>query len=139
MALSNFSSSEVLTRDLLAAVREGSVPKLQLVLTDPSTGRVDWDQSSRYGTALNMAAYFGQLELVKLLLDNGADINARNEEGNVSDAIWRAALTPCFVPLPPLGGNNINIFCKKRRHPSAQSRPHGTHSCPQLAPAAYGR
>jgi len=70
------------TLQLLSAAREGDTQKLQSVLTNPATGRVDWNFMSRYGTPLHMTAYFGQPALVKFLLQHGASVNQRNKEGD---------------------------------------------------------
>ena len=67
---------------LLAAVREGDATRVQALLADPAAaGGVAWDRPCKYGTALHLAAYHGQAPLVRFLLDHGADVNARNDQG----------------------------------------------------------
>jgi ankyrin repeat protein len=68
-----------------------------------ATGRViierylgsGWDvnaQGEKYGrTALHLAAMNGHLEIVKLLLEHGADVNAKTKEGYGYTALHSAA------------------------------------------------
>ena len=66
---------------LLAAVREGDAAGVRALLTDAATGAVAWDRPCRYGTALHIAAYHGQTDIVRMLAAAGADVNARNDQG----------------------------------------------------------
>jgi ankyrin repeat protein len=46
-------------------------------------GGADLEASDFYGwTPLMKATYHNNIEIVKLLVDNGADVNARNSSGN---------------------------------------------------------
>lgn len=60
------------------------------------------DQQAKDGyTALHMAAYWGQSEMIKLLLQKGADINAVNHAGRTPLylAAYRDHFTACGKPL----------------------------------------
>lgn len=71
---------------LLAAVRESDLPGLTSLLADPQTGAVAWDRPCKYGTALHLAAYMGQRAVAEFLLQHGADVNARNDDGQAPPA-----------------------------------------------------
>ena len=68
---------------LLAAVREADLAGLTNLLKDPQTGAVAWDRPCKYGTALHLAAYMGQRAAAEYLLQHGADVNARNDDGTM--------------------------------------------------------
>ena len=52
------------------------------------------DQVRGYGTALHFAALWGQVEVVKFLIEAGADLHARNENGELALGIARRQTRP---------------------------------------------
>ena len=67
----------------LSAVRTGDIETVKLRLDHEAD--IDIDVQDRNGmTALLYAAYFGQTEIVKLLLDRDADIEAQNIHGETA-------------------------------------------------------
>ncbi|KAG8298963.1 Oxysterol-binding protein- protein 1 [Homalodisca vitripennis] len=74
---------------LLHSARNGDLSELQSLLQARSEGEIELDVSckgkskSNLGwTPLHLASYFGHKEVVELLLDHGADINAVNDTGD---------------------------------------------------------
>lgn len=74
------------------AVRNGDVTYLRTILQDGMSpnARVKWSLSSGVQglTLLMLACNLAQLDVVKLLLEHGADVNLRDELG--ADALWYA-------------------------------------------------
>lgn len=66
----------------MAAVLHRDVDKVRVLLTNEPTVDVNWQSESRItGPALHTAAAFGPSEMVRLLLDYGADPNLRDAHG----------------------------------------------------------
>jgi ankyrin repeat protein len=75
--------------DLYTLIRAGEVKALRKMLkADPSLARADSD----LGGPLFVASRSGRVEVVKLLLDHGADPNKVNSKGNTP--LWFAAQSP---------------------------------------------
>lgn len=73
------TSYPVLTRELFEAVRDGSVDRVaRLLEADPAQVNARDDQGS---TPLIHAAMYGDEAVVRLLLEKGADPNAKNDTG----------------------------------------------------------
>jgi len=72
---------------LLQAVRKGDAAAVKAALD----AGVPADAKFRYDrTALSFAADRGQVEIVKLLLDRGADVNAKDSFYGVTPLVWAA-------------------------------------------------
>jgi len=68
-------------RNLLKAAKVGDVEAVRAALTGDENGRARLTATNNYGdTALHTAAYYGHTEVVKLLLNNGADIEAKDDD-----------------------------------------------------------
>jgi ankyrin repeat protein len=81
--------------EFIAACSTGDVDVLRgLLATDPSLARVGAHTEHGYGgwTGLHEAAKRGHLDAVRLLLDSGADPNARETGDNTTPLHWAAAL-----------------------------------------------
>ena len=73
--------------EFLAAARKGDVAKVKSMLD----GGVDVNTRSQYGaTALSFACDRGNLDLVKLLIERGADVNAADTFYNATPLTWAA-------------------------------------------------
>lgn len=81
----NHSSSETLPapmsetfspNDLLKSVKEGDLNQVEKILTDKGYNIEEIDQEGN--TPLNVAVHNNQVEIAKLLIDCGADINQQN-------------------------------------------------------------
>jgi ankyrin repeat protein len=90
-----FATDETNFSSLHAACYNGQCSTVELLL--------DWglsmEEQSKYGTALHVAASDGHLEVVKLLVARGANLNARNRDG----------ATPLGVAL--LSGHKNVVSC----------------------------
>ena len=97
--------------ELFQAIRAGNVAFLKTHLT-----AADLDSRDRRGaTPLMHAAAFGNLETVKLLLDAGADVNARNDF-DATALLW-CARDPEKARLLIARGANVNARSKQGRTP----------------------
>ena len=62
------------------AVQDGDLHRVQRILRD---GRVDVDRDcSSLGTALHVVSSFGNLRIMRVLLEHGADVNHQSEVNN---------------------------------------------------------
>ncbi|CAG0909787.1 unnamed protein product, partial [Cyprideis torosa] len=82
----------------LQACRNGDVRILRGLLENWEAGRIqlnlDWKGTDRRNlgwTGLHLAAYFGNTEVIKILLDYGAQVDIFNSDGDT--ALHKAALT----------------------------------------------
>ena len=109
---------------LFAAVRQGDVKFLKEHLDQPSLGARD----RRGATLLMHAAAFGNVEILKLLLDAGADVNARNDF-DATALLW-GARDPEKSWLLIERGANVNARSKQGRTPLmlASLRPGGSET-----------
>ena len=109
---------------LFAAVRQGDVKFLKEHLDQPSLGARD----RRGATLLMHAAAFGNVEILKLLLDAGADVNARNDF-DATALLW-GARDPEKARLLIEHGANVNARSKQGRTPLmlASLRPGGSET-----------
>lgn len=100
------------TNDIFVAVERNDVKNVATILkADPSqAGKVAF---SGGGTPLHSAAFRGNVEIVKLLLDNGASPNTKDRD-NIETPLHRAAACPSneVVKLLLAKGGDPNI---KRR------------------------
>lgn len=68
-------------------------------------------------TPLSMAAHFGNEETVKLLLDLGADVNARSKDGNLNNTVIHAAIMGNYEHIIQMliqHGADVNAKCEGR-------------------------
>lgn len=98
--------------DLFQAVRKNDLPSLRTRL---ARGTGVNSRDSRGNTLLMQAAELGSADAVKLLLDSGADVNARNPF-NVT-ALLRAATDPAKVRILLESGADVNATSKQGRTP----------------------
>jgi hypothetical protein len=87
--VNSMSSWEELDKDFLAAAREGNVKEVRDLL---ERGAYVNYQNQEGWTALMYSAESQNVEMAQLLMDNGADNELRNKEGN--KAIWIAKTGP---------------------------------------------
>src|SRR5690349_13193365 len=99
--------------DFFAACERGDVARArELIASDPSLVRAaDPGQPHGGWTALHTAARRGQLEIVRLLLEQGADPNAREAGDNTYPLHWAAAAGYAGVVRALLdAGGDVNGF-----------------------------
>lgn len=90
---------------LMKASMRGDIAEVNKLLAQgtPVDERASWDDtgSSEGSTALAAAASHGQTEAVKVLLDNGASVNAQSDFGwtALHQAVWSKAVGPVRVLL----------------------------------------
>lgn len=116
--LSVLAQNGKLTKDeraLLDAAKTGKVKNVERLLKKEININVADTEGSK-NTALIYAADLGHKDVVKTLVDAGADINARNEEGET--AIMKSAFAINFEPVNGKNYNNYNeiidiLFDKK--------------------------
>jgi ankyrin repeat protein len=78
----SFAESQVDVRDALAnAIARGNVEEVKK-RTENRPRRINDRRPATGSTPLGDAAFHGNLEIVKLLIDQGADVNATNRDGN---------------------------------------------------------
>jgi hypothetical protein len=75
-----------MNEQLFAAVKSGDTGHVRQLLASDSTSVTAKDNEG--ATALHYAALQGHREIVALLLEHGADINARDEEFHATPAGW---------------------------------------------------
>lgn len=66
-------------------------------------------------TPLGLACHFGNEEIVKFLLDHGADVNARGKDGNLNNMAIHAAIAGNFEPIIRTlieYGADVNVKCE---------------------------
>ena len=63
---------------LIGASAYGNSAEVRRIL---ESKRVDVNSSSEGGPAIGVAAYYGHIEIVSLLIEHGADVNARDSNG----------------------------------------------------------
>jgi len=109
---------------LFAAVRQGDLKFLKEHSDEPSLGVRD----RRGATLLMHAAAFGTVEILKLLLDAGADVNARNDF-DATALLWGARDAEKSRLLIEHGAN-VNARSKQGRTPLmlASLRPGGSET-----------
>lgn len=84
--------------ELLHASRNGDIGAIKTLLDRQKDGEIDLDinclgktKANNSWTPLHLASYFGHRDVVQLLLENGADVNAINDIGD--SPLHRAAFT----------------------------------------------
>lgn len=97
--------------DLFQAIRNGDSAYIKAHLTKPEIEVRD----RRGATPLMHAAAFGNLETMKVLLDAGADVNARNDF-DATALLW-AARNPQKARLLLEHGADVNVQSKQGRTP----------------------
>jgi ankyrin repeat protein len=86
---------------------------LKEVKGTPSLARLTWNDGENL---LSTAAHDGQLELVNLLIDFGADVNSKGRfETPIYSAVWSG--NPEIVGLLIKNGANVNAKCEHGRTP----------------------
>ena len=79
--------------EFFAAVKSGDTAQVEEILTaEPARATAKDDEGA---TALHYAAERGRREIVKLLLETGADINACDDEFGATPAGWALRSTTC--------------------------------------------
>lgn len=90
---------------LINAARSGNAKWVKSILTQ----NVDVDSSLETVTALMYAANYGNLEVVNILLDAGANINRQDNNGATA-LIWAAkGDNPDVIQLLFKAGSNIDL------------------------------
>ena len=117
--------------------RQGNLPAVRALLQqDPK--QVNAVTSDRMVmTPLHFAAQFGQVEMVKFLLAQGADVHAR--DGNRATPLFRAALrgqTAC-AELLIRAGADVNAEGNENIRPPASGRDDGAYRHRQAAAGAW--
>jgi len=84
--------------DLHCAAQDGDVTRVQQLLTDGRSPNV-FDETSK--TPLHYAAENGHLEIMRVLLEAGADVNA-NEEERIGNTPLRDVADKCSLAVATL-------------------------------------
>ncbi len=111
-------------QDFLAAARQGAVDDAQRALSEVPKGK--WThvvnmpgdcKTNRSWSALQLASYFGHVEMVNFLISQGADINYQNDAANTS--LHLAAFTGrCEIILALLNaGAHVHIVNGEGKSP----------------------
>src|SRR6266480_3929094 len=97
---------------LYAAIRANDLTRLKALLSGGGTANV---RDARGVTPLMHAAVVGSVEAMSLLVDAGADVNARNDVGSTA-LIW-SATDLARVTLLVEHGANVNAATDRGRTP----------------------
>ena len=101
----SLAESQVDVRDALAnAIARGDVDEVKKRLANRPR-RINDRRPATGSTPLGDAAFHGNLEIVKLLIDQGADVNATNRDGN----------TPLIVAAFMCRTEVVRVPARKRR------------------------
>lgn len=84
--------SQTIDQQLIKAVQTGDMTKVRDLLNrgaDPNAKDSDWMSKERAPTPLHWAAYDNHIEIAKLLIQNGAKVNAKGSN-NITPLGWAA-------------------------------------------------
>lgn len=70
--------------DVWSAVRDGHLPAVQRLLANGNYGDINTRQPGTDATALQLAATFGHVDVAKFLIEQGADVSAKDHNGNTA-------------------------------------------------------
>jgi len=109
------NAAPVKAEDLFRLIRAGNTEGLRRAAGSPNV------VSSLGETPLHYAATYGSVESVRILLDHGADPNARNRSG--ATPLISGASVACEI-LAQGKGEKVIAFKKKRRKNTHRKRGH---------------
>jgi ankyrin repeat protein len=118
-AVASFCAAEPTSRDWYQAIRQNQLADLKSMASSPAALKV---RDARGSTPLMYAAAIGSVEAVKVLLEAGADVNAKN--GLDVTALIYGALDPAKVRLLVEAGADVNGRSKVGRTPLIVAAAH---------------
>jgi len=97
--MDDLQHKKLMATDLNTAAMQGNLTKINEILDKGLISANSRDSEERV-SAIHFAAFYGQADALKLLLDRGADINDKSDSGwtPLHDAAWRGSIE-CILYL----------------------------------------